>query len=537
MPTNCCRLPGRDRLGRLKFSIALAANEHGVIAPRRVRHILQGESPNRARSSNMIKRLIFQFSLMFLASIFSNFAIADNQATPRSFPNTSVWLSHYNEDILPYWIMDDALGTPIGNFPTFRNMSGHIGNDSDRYVRALARQVYVYLLGFNLTGDDRLLAYGQKGLDWISNHAVDKGKGFFTILDEDGKPISTTKSAQDIAYIASAYSADYFVTRNPKSKEKLDEIVTLIFEGPYWNNENGILRDALDNDLKNEVPFENHGTDLVTLLDQVNAYLLLYTNQVSHINSRRKLLYRLRHLGDLLVERFLQDKIFWNTDLNRVNYKAKHVDTGHTFKTYWMLHRIDRIWNDEFKYSLYTKILSNVEQMLIDAYGIDDNSFWGMRFSPIFGVTKSNPDWWIQIEIDQLTADLSIDDKSFVELLNKKSTVWLNSNFIDRGRAVRGIREGIKWDNSLYGNEDGWEAKANQWKNGYHETEHCVVLNIASHAVNDVSLTLYFALMNIQQAEGVRPYIFLGDIQNVKELGRIDGTKLIKAAVTFENIR
>jgi hypothetical protein len=431
--------------------------------------------------------------------------------TEPSFPNINTWINHFREDILPYWTMDEALGSPVGNFPTFRDMSGTPTASTDRYVRNLARQVYVYLIGYSLTGDTVLLEHAKKGLAWIDNHAVDQGKGFFTILDVKGTPISNVKSAQDIAYIMLAYSADFFVTRSPASQRKLEEIVRLIFEGPFWNRENGAVIDALDNSLTEEVPFENDGVDIVTILDQVNAYLLLFTNQLSGV-ARRDLLYRLRHLGDLLVTRFYTGGIFWNTDINRTNYDAKHVDTGHTAKTYWMLRRISTLWEEEFKYTLYEEVLKNAKHLLIQAYGVDPASFWGMRFSPILGVIKTNPDWWIQIELDQLSADLSLLDKTFVELLENKSSVWLRSNFIDRSRPARGIREGIKWDNTLYGDDNRWESKANKWKNGYHETEHCFVLHIVSHAILTRPLTLYFALSDGAEVTAIRPYILKNDI-------------------------
>lgn len=473
--------------------------------------------------------------LLFVLAMTS--AYADTISGNNFYPNTKIWVTHFKEDILPYWVMQEALGTPVGNFPTFRDMSGKPGKNSDRYVRTIARQAYTYFIGYLLTGDERLISYARSGVEWIEKHAVEEKKGFYTKLDEAGRPISKSKSAQDLAYIALAYSADYFVTRNPTSQRRLDEVIELIFEGPFWSSQRGMIIDALDNDLLNEVEFENDGADIVSILDQVNAYLLLYANQIKPINKKRAILHKLRLLGDLLIERFYSERIFWNTDLNRVDYGAKHIDTGHTMKTYWMLHRINRLWQDEFKYNLYRNVLSNIKPLMIQAYGIDPNSFWGMRFSPYLGITKTNPDWWIQIELNQLAADLSISDKTFAEMLNSKSRVWLQSNFVDRSRPVRGIRDGVRWDNSLFSNEETEESKAHQWKNGFHETEHCLVLNITSHAILEKPLTLYFALASKEEASLVKPYFYFGRVVDINDQGKISNFDLHKFAVTFADIK
>jgi hypothetical protein len=36
------------------------------------------------------------------------------------------WLTHVQQDLLPYWTTPVALGNPIGNFPTFRADDGSV---------------------------------------------------------------------------------------------------------------------------------------------------------------------------------------------------------------------------------------------------------------------------------------------------------------------------------------------------------------------------------------------------------------------------
>ena len=39
-------------------------------------------------------------------------------------PSGEQWLAHFVRDVLPYWSSPEALGEPIGRFPTFRYADG-----------------------------------------------------------------------------------------------------------------------------------------------------------------------------------------------------------------------------------------------------------------------------------------------------------------------------------------------------------------------------------------------------------------------------
>ena len=36
------------------------------------------------------------------------------------------WLRHHREDLMPYWDRPEALGEPLGNFPSFRGRDGEL---------------------------------------------------------------------------------------------------------------------------------------------------------------------------------------------------------------------------------------------------------------------------------------------------------------------------------------------------------------------------------------------------------------------------
>ena len=297
------------------------------------------------------RRVFFQAAAAFImaaallaAPVFNDCPAAENAraeiSADRPAPlDGETWKRHYIEDILPCWTDKSALGEPCGNFPTRRDMNG-VPRGSIRYTRMIARQVYAYLIGFNLTGDEKLLEYAMRGASWMRMKAKDTGKGYHGRLDAKGNPDrSYFKTAQDQAYSMLAFSALYYVTRHPSAKKELDENISLIFDGPFFDAEKRMIKDALSSDLTKVMKFENPGFDIVTVLDQANAYLGLYAACLEG-EGRRAVLERLKICGDILAEKFFADGIFWDTDINRKNFNARHLDAGHVLKTYWMLYEI-----------------------------------------------------------------------------------------------------------------------------------------------------------------------------------------------------
>jgi mannose/cellobiose epimerase-like protein (N-acyl-D-glucosamine 2-epimerase family) len=467
-----------------------------------------------------------------------------NSIDTSAYPSCTAWREHWTNDIAPYWLIDEALGNPRGNFPTYRNLEGKPTQNKQRYARMLARQTYTYFIGYHLTGNVHYLECAKDGLEWLKSKARDPDNGmFFTMLDEHGTPIRSddgaVKTAQDQAYVLNAFATDYYITRDQESRQIVEDTFELLFQGPFWDKQRGVLFDAMNNELTEPKDIDELGSELVAYLDQLNAYLLLFANQhEEHGADESKWFRKCRELIDIIIDRFYLDEIFWATDINRTQLNKPHIDTGHVLKTYWMIHRYNRLSQRRCGVSIYERLLRNVPHLMHKAAGFVAPDFWGTHFRKDGGIIQRNPDWWVQIEMDQLCADLSIDDKFYATLLNQKANTWLQSSFIDRSRPVRGIREGIRWDNTLHGDDPGWESKCNKWKNGFHETEHCLVLDICSHAITDSPLELFFALPQTAIVDRVepRPYIFTGQVKHFEPILEIQRFCLHKVKVTFDKI-
>jgi hypothetical protein len=360
---------------------------------------------------------------------------------------------------------------------------------------------------------------------------------WYPILDENGTPDSSAhKTAQDMAYIIAGFTAHYFVTNDDEDRKEINQLRNLIMEGSFWDKDKSTIKDALTSDLMHEVEFEAPGNDLVALLDQINAYMLLYQNITPIENEQVKYLNDMRKLCDRIIDGFYG--FFWNTDINRTDYQADHIDVGHTLKTYWMLYEIDKRWYKKHKIHLYKNILDRYVESIFDAAYGNGVGPWGKKFSGSYSnVLTTNPDWWIHAECDQFAASLSLIDKSYVPMLETTSKFWLNKGFIDKGRSVRGIREGIKWDGTLYGDEYSWTSKANSWKNGYHETEHALILYLVSCSLNSQAAYLFYAVPESKINSFIpKPYIFDGKEISRDVIGKMSDSNLFKVKVGFTDI-
>ncbi|MGZ5442890.1 MAG: hypothetical protein ACXW4P_23305 [Thermoanaerobaculia bacterium] len=98
---------------------------------------------------------------LLLAAAILVAACATRPAPPPGLPNGAVWIEHLDRDLKPFWTMSDALGEPVGNFPTFRchdgrrfdrdsnpcpellNAGAWISDNLDReFLRMQSRQTY-----------------------------------------------------------------------------------------------------------------------------------------------------------------------------------------------------------------------------------------------------------------------------------------------------------------------------------------------------------------------------------------------------------
>ena len=309
---------------------------------------------------------------------------------------------------------------------------------------------------------------------------------------------------------------------------------TLFDPALYWDDANQRIRDGLSDDLTQEIDVDNDGWELVAQLDPINAFLLLSQPVLDDPARRDQLLGDLRRLGTTLIKTFHSDGIFWGASNRKGAYGSKHVDFGHTLKSYWMLLEIDkRLPDHPFFDVATTEARAALDRAWDPTYGS-----WAKRpLSPT--AVEYGSDWWAYAESDQLAATLSLIDHRYLDQLTKTTQFWLD-HYVDRGRAVREVVSSVRRDGSGWGWSDADTSKCNEWKNGYHSSEHALVLWLLGHAFAGQPATLHFAVPAAATSTFIAtPYFFSGRETARSVIGPVDvaGETLTAVDVTFDQVQ
>jgi len=469
------------------------------------------------------------FSLFIL--VFASFGLmAQAQDTALS---SQKWMDHFREDILPFWTTPEALGEPVGNFPTHRSRDGKLIWQTDRWPRMMGRQIFLYSAAFMMTGDIENLEYARQGVNWLIDKGWDKDHGgWYSRLTLEGDPADPqeNKYTQDMSYAALGLASYFYVSRDPLAEEYLLKTYELIM-GPLWDEENRRVWDGADYTLSREVDQAGGGWELVAILDQINAYMILvqpYLTQAAHREQWGKTLVT---LGQSMIDHFLKDGYFWG-QASAPPRGGRHVDFGHTLKAYWMLDRIDR----RFGVPAFRQVIEEHVPHWINLAFDERTGLWGATMTSR-NYARYGSSWWIYAESQQFAATLNLSqDGIYTDKLERTSQGWFDF-FIDKeyGEVIQGIDpQGRSGEIPLYSNSKVWE-----WKNGFHSAEHALMMYIHGRALEGRPATLFFAARGNPKAMAVSPYHFQGRetgrrIKSVESLGGVDYTVI---EVDFDQIR
>ena len=432
---------------------------------------------------------------------------------PVDLPTGERWLRHFKEDLLPFWNVPDAWGTPLGNFPTFRGNDaravnwakppvelaeapGWIKSEFGReFVRMKSRQTYFYGVAYHLTGDPKMLELARAGATFIRDQALDPATGSAVSYWEMGlpQPDILARTSQDLAYAELGLAMYYYLTRDEAVLRDIKRLKHHIFTN-YWDPQRQALRWVVK-----ENPEGDHlRQELVAQLDQVNAYLLLLT-PILPGRAGKEWSADLERLANVMARDYLdRDRhLFWGTihDPSQKKLGSRHTDFGHSAKAYWMLERIGRLTGNRALVELAT---TGAQALLKQAY-LPDSGSWGSRLRPD-GSVDAGKEWWIYAELDQLAETLALSDPVQAEPLPHTVAFWF-------GRMVDPVNHEV-WGGAGGPVFEPWRGpKIHQWKSGYHSAEHALVGYLAAQALHGRPATLFFAP---KRATPLRPYVFAG---------------------------
>jgi hypothetical protein len=449
------------------------------------------------------------------------------------------WLRHHREDLMPYWDIPEALGVPVGNFPSFRDRAGHLDPtlNPNRGLSTLARQVYGYSLAFMLTGEERYLTYAKAGLDWINTKAKDPVYGgYFGELEIDGDPVDdeANKDVFDLASLGLAYGMYFNVTRDPAAEKDLLAVRDLLFD-KYYDAANNRIKDSLNYDLSTEVDTGGNGGDITNYLVPVTAMYLSNTALLTDPARRTQFRNDIRLLTQGLIDHHKNSATsanpwwFWGRTLRFGNFNALQTDFGHNIKSYEMIYNANQMFADR-----PWENLSSLRAILMGRAWDDPAARWNQRlrnFQP--GNVEPDSSWWMHDEADQTLAALDLAN-GFVHAgqLARSAQTWLDV-YVDRDPAYP-VRE--VFFRVARNPADTNLGKSGFGKNMLHAHEHALIMYLHGRELEGKPAKLYYAFPASQALRAVaKPYWFdaSGEFREVTgNVSVLPGHKVVEVSFT-----
>lgn len=468
------------------------------------------------------------------------------RVAPDALPSLARWRQHVTDEVLPFWSTPDALGTPPGNFPTWRCNDGRVfdkaapcrelaegpawltkelGRD---YTRMKSRQTYLYGVAYHLTGEERYLDAARAGVTWLRTYAYrPDGAISFWEHGEPG-PAREQRTAQDLAYAQVGLAFYYYLTRDPAVLADLARLEHYIMTA-YWNGEQ--LRWTLAD---GDTPGESRRLELVSQLDQINAYMLLVAPLIADDALAKTWRDDLLKLGHVIQQRYFAPEhgMFWGAihDPALEKLGSDHTDFGHSMKSLWMLYLLGQ----QLEPALAEFARPHVAPLL--ARAAQPSGCWssGLRAD---GSVERGGQWWIFAELDQAAATLAgrePDPETYTKYLAKSYACWFE-RWVDH-------KDHDVWP-FLSADFDPAKLAADpppklfHWKNGYHVMEHAMVSMITTAGLTGQALPLYYAFVAEPPRDRIQPYYFHGVIAEDKSHPLPHHPSLHGRRVVFHDIR
>lgn len=450
------------------------------------------------------------------------------------------WLRHHREDLMPYWDMPEALGDPLGNFPTWRGRNGELlPEQPTRNLVTIARQVYGDCVAFMLTGEERYLTWAKAGIDWIDAHARDTTYGgYYATLDINGDPVDplADKELFDLAELGLAYGTYYNVTRDPVVEDELLAVRDLIFD-KYYDATQHRMKDALTYDLTTEVDTSGNGEDITDLVVPATSIFLPDWAILDDPSRRSQFKADLRELVSILIARHKNNGAtnanqrfwFWGRSARFGNFNSAQTDFGHNLLSYAVIYNANNLYPDR----PWESLRADRDRLLARAWD-DAASRWNQKLVN-FQAGNVEPDsaGWIHNEADQLLATLDLYEGPLHTTQLARSVQTFLDVYVDHDPAyparetfARVERTGTMTD--LRKTHDG--------KNMYHPAEHALIGYLYGRSLAGEPARLFYAFPDDQALTAVaKPYWFdaAGETRTVTgPLASLPGHHVVEVSFT-----
>jgi mannose/cellobiose epimerase-like protein (N-acyl-D-glucosamine 2-epimerase family) len=407
-------------------------------------------------------------------------------------PSAERWLSHLNDDLLPFFETPLALGTPVGNFPTVRCNDGSIPDpdarctevgrnaalDPTQSVVALSRQSFAYGVAFHMTGETRYLEFAQAGVDRLMTQALDTESGLFfdRFKASDGAwtHLGEGTDAQRQAYGLLAPTFLYYLTRDEGLFDDIRGVQAQIEQTFGQTGTAGAISDT---------PLGTApSTRLSQVLDQVNAYQYLLTAtapEAVQAEMKTALATRTAHIRDAFFDE--EDGIFLSRS-DQPEGDLSGIDFGHAAKTLWYSDLVGSLTDAPDTSGFSRAAFDDLNALAF----LTDLEAWSEGFDGEGAISRDQT-WWITNELNQYLASLSVEDSAFLMQLEQVQTSYLDQ-FVDTENGGIWLRIDGETGTPRTDLKKQWE-----WKSGFHEFEHALVSYLAAAGREGGDIPMYFA--------------------------------------------
>lgn len=465
------------------------------------------------------------------------------------------WIYHVDSLIMPFWMSNDALGNPSGNYPAYRYADGTAidpsnlnytlltpeyqqfymkNTDSLRrdFIRVKSRQIYGYCVAFHLTGNEDYLVNAKLGLDYLINKGVYSNGSAVTFWDKKGNanPKILQRNTQDLAYALLGPSIYYYLTRDSKFLDIVLDVNRYVWDEYYKNSELKEKTKLLAYVRENFETDSTHYKELVAPLDHLNAYLLLMT-KIAPDSLSMELKNKSKILAYSIKDNFYSEdyNIFWGS-LNKKEMQG-HTDFAHSIKTFWMLYVTAKLIDDK-KLENFAK--EGAEKLLKTAF-VKENGSWASKYKNEKLEIDRSAFAWHNAELDQMTATLSFEDSTFYSKYLKYTYPYFERYMIDhenKGTYWARLEDGKPLE---LGFRSGWHMA------NFHDLEHALIGYLSTANYHGDDIELFFAFdKNIElESETINPYHYNADVNEIKKF-KFDNpmfSNLVKTKVIFDKIK
>ena len=469
-------------------------------------------------------------SVVIPVDVSSEFTKIDLQKALRDLPSGERWLTHLNDDLLPFWTTPEALGTPLGNFPTYRcndgslvdpaalcpeikNADPAIVNLSRDYVRSKSRQIFAYGVAYHLTGEEKYLLYARAGAEWLLANAIDhKDGGAYSWFEKGvGGPAVGQRTSQDLAYAVTGIAFLHYLTHDPRYLDAMVALKDHIFK-TYYDSSWDLLRWVREANSDGDKPDQK---ELVSQLDQIYGYLLWSTLAVENPRLRAEWERDLKKISLAMREQFFGDTygLYWGaiTRTETRDLGTGHTDFGHSIKTLWLTYRVGLLTGDA---GLVEFAKPRMYDIIKRAY-LPETGSWARGFKPVAPGSDRwtiDPDkeWWSLAELDQTTATLALVDPGFIAILPHTYDYWFKY-MVDH-------QHGEIWHMVLAADNkpDLTVPKQHSWKNAFHSFEHALIGYLTTQQLHGQPIVLHYAFAQKPAPGTVQPYLYFAEVQSMK---------------------